>query len=126
MQAIISLGLSRLAVVVLPMRRIAPWLGQKMVESRRTNAPEQTIAAEQIAWAVKTMSGYTPWDSNCLTQAIAAKRMLQRAEIPSTIYMGVAHRGTQALEAHAWLRSGTLVVTGAREMPRYTVVSTFA
>jgi hypothetical protein len=97
-----------------------------MRESPDTDRPEQQAAVERVSWAVQTMSGCTPWESNCLAQAIAAKRMLQQFEIPSTLYLGVARKDSEELEAHAWLRSGTVVVTGARERVRFTVVSTFA
>ena len=125
-RAVSWLGLARLAVLTLPLRWIAPYLGQPMQESPDTNRPEQRAAVEGVAWAVQTMSRYTPWDSNCLAQAIAAKRMLQLYDIPSTLYLGVAREDSEGLEAHAWLRSGALVVTGAQEMPRFTVLSTFA
>ena len=97
-----------------------------MRESPDTHGPEQQAAVERVSWAVQTMSRCTPWKSNCLAQAIAAKRMLQQLEISSTLYLGVVRKGIGGLEAHAWLRSGTVVVTGAQEMGRFTVVSTFA
>ena len=120
------LGVARLTVLILPLRWIAPYLGHPMRESPDTHRPEQQAAAERIAWAVNTMSRFTPWDSNCFAQAIAAKRMLQQFKIPSTLYLGVVRKDAQELEAHAWLRSGTIVVTGARDMGRFTVVSRFA
>ena len=125
-RAVLWLGLARLAVVLLPLHAITPYLGRHMEESCQNNTPQQQITAEQISWAVKTMQGFTPWDSNCMAQAIAAKRMLQRVQIPSTLYIGVARKEAQELEAHAWLRSGTLVVTGAEEMARYKVMSKFS
>ncbi|MEO1800116.1 MAG: lasso peptide biosynthesis B2 protein, partial [Cyanobacteria bacterium J06629_2] len=72
------------------------------------------------------ISYYTPWQSKCLVQAIAAKRMLQSRKIVSTLYLGVTRNSHQSLEAHAWLRSGQMYLTGGREREEFTVVATFA
>jgi hypothetical protein len=126
LQAVSWLGLARLAVLTLPMPWITPYLGRHRQESPHTDQPGQGAVVKQVAWAVQMMSRCTPWDSNCLAQAIAAKRMLQRRKISSTLYLGVARKDAAALEAHAWLRSGTVVVTGAQGMDRSTVITTFA
>lgn len=120
------LGVARLAVLTLPLRWIAPLLGQYMQESAATADLEQEAAALRVEWAVGTMSRYTPWKSNCLAQTIAAKRMLQRRRIRSTLYLGVARSDTLGLDAHAWIRSGTRVVAGEQGMARFTAVATFA
>jgi hypothetical protein len=52
--------------------------------------------------------------------------MLQRRRIPSTLYFGVAKDPDGNLKAHAWLRSGTQMVTGAAGRKQFTVVATFA
>ena len=125
-QAVSWLGFARLAVVTLPLRWIAPFLGHYMRESPAIDRPEWQTTVRRVSWAVSMMSRYTPWKSNCLAQAIAAKCMLQRRQVPSTLYLGIARNTSEELDAHAWLRSGKVVVTGAPEMPRFTVVSTFA
>jgi hypothetical protein len=126
MQAVSGLGVARLAVLTLPLRWIAPFLGHYMQESPATDRPAQQTMVMRVSWAVCTMSRYTPWESTCLAQAIAAKRMLQRLQIPSTLYLGVARNDAGGVEAHAWLRSGKRVVTGAPGMARFTTVGTFA
>jgi hypothetical protein len=55
--------------------------------------------------------------------------MLHRRGIPSTLYLGVAKPSPGSdtpLEAHAWLRSGAVHVTGGARVDRYAVVATFA
>jgi hypothetical protein len=71
------------------------------------------------------VQGYTPWNSNCLVQTIAAKLILQRRGVSSTLYLGVAPDTHEALQAHAWLRSGSIILTGAPGHRRYTVIATF-
>ena len=126
LQAVSWLGLARLAVLTLPLPWIIPYLGRHKQESPHADQPGQEAAVKQVSWAVQMMSRFTPWDSNCLAQAIAAKHMLQRRKLPSTLYLGVARKDAAALEAHAWLRSGTVMVTGAQGMERFTVVAIFA
>jgi hypothetical protein len=50
--------------------------------------------------------------------------MLRRRGIHSTLYLGV-DRAT-GFDAHAWVRVGRVIVTGAPEHRRFSVVSTFA
>jgi hypothetical protein len=52
--------------------------------------------------------------------------MLKCRGVHSTLYLGVAKEGEKGLSAHAWLRSGTLVLTGGPGKERFTVISTFA
>ena len=82
----------------------------------------------RVSWAVRTASGYTPWTSNCLPQAIAPKRLLQQRQIRSTLYLGLRHSEERLgeMEAHAWLRSGKFVIVGGRGEQHFTVLATFA
>jgi hypothetical protein len=81
---------------------------------------------KQIGWAVGVMSRHTWWDSKCLAQAIAAQWMLRRRAVPGTLYLGMSKDGAQDLIAHAWVRSGHVILTGASRQRWFTVVSTFA
>ena len=120
------LGISRLAVSILPFRCLVPWLGRHMAESPGTGVPACEEQLKRISWAVVATSRHMPWKRKCLAQAMAGKKMLQRRGIASTLYLGVAKEGENALIAHAWLRSGSRILTGARGRKKYTVVSTFA
>jgi hypothetical protein len=51
--------------------------------------------------------------------------MLRRRGVPSTLYLGVMKDDTAGLSAHAWVRSGDVVLTGATGRERFTVISTF-
>ena len=125
-EAVIWLGIARLAVLVMPFRWIAPFLGRHMAESPQTTESEQKEIAERISRVVQTVSRHMPWECKCLTQAIACKNMLKRRGLQTTLYLGVAKGGEGNLKAHAWLRSGDMIVTGARGMDQCAVVSTFA
>jgi len=117
---------ARLAVWFVPFRRLAAGLGDKMVESPAAENEVQRATVAPIGWAVQGLGRRLPWMSQCLVQAVAATWMLQRRRIPSTLYFGLAKDVSGQLEAHAWVRSGTQVLTGARGRDAFTVVATFA
>jgi len=129
----ILLGLARLAINIVPLRRLAPWFGTQSQETPGEISPVQLHEAERIAWAVRSVSPHTPWQSNCYPQAFTAKLLLRRKQIPSTLYLGATIRQntvgqpatTSAITAHAWLRCGSLYVTGGRGHDTYAVLAFF-
>lgn len=100
-----------------------------MAASARDPDARDTDLARRIGWAMGAVASRTPWRSLCLEQAIAAKAMLRRRGMSNTLHLGVA-RGAESPErsvvAHAWLRCGSINVTGGGDVSRYTVVATFA
>ena len=117
------LALARVAVLVVPFRRLAPHLGTAATESDRDEPLDEM--ARRVGWAVRAASRVTPWKTPCLAEAIAGQRMLRRRGIPSTLYMGLSKDG-QALAAHAWLRCGPAILTGRAERGQFTAVASFA
>ncbi|GIP43224.1 hypothetical protein J45TS6_16830 [Paenibacillus sp. J45TS6] len=110
----------------LPFVRIAPFLGAEQQETTFERHPIKEKTALHIAKVIYKVSKHTPWKSECMVIGIAAMKMLQRRRIASTLYFGIAKNDDQQLIAHAWLRSGTLYVTGAEGIEKFTVVNKFA
>ena len=52
--------------------------------------------------------------------------MLRRLGIANTLYLGVGKEEGKGLVAHAWLRCGGTILTGASGCERFTVVGKFA
>lgn len=120
------LGFTRLAINTLPFLRLERLLGQRMAETAEEAPIVHLRQAHKIAWAIRTVSPYTPWTSNCFPQALTAKILLRRRGISSTLYMGAAFKeGGAALEGHAWLRCGPMYVTGGDGSKHYVAVATF-
>ncbi len=126
LEALFWLGLSRLAVLTLPFRWITPYMGQARTVSPVDDVSVDVAQVRQIARAIRRTSPHTPWDSNCLAQALTAKRMLHRRRINCTLYLGLKKDDDNQLAAHAWLRSGSFILTGGSGLERYAVVVTFA
>ncbi len=122
------LGIARLLVLTIPFRWLAPSLGEPKRESDTEMAPGEIRMARIIGQAIRSAAGNTPWQSVCLPQAVAAQWMLKRRRIAATLYLGLARPGKDAdqLTAHAWLRCGQIILTGAPGHRKFTVVATFA
>lgn len=126
-EAFACLILARAAVITLPFRWIASVLGHQNIASANTDqmAMEFAPLLRKVSWAIWLVSKHVPWNSNCLAQAIAGHCMLRRRHIPSTLYFGMTKNSDGQLEAHAWLSSGGIILTGKTEFDRYAVVATF-
>jgi hypothetical protein len=85
------------------------------------------VIAAQIGWAVRATATRTPWQSTCLTQALAGAQMLKCRSLPVTLRLGAARspKKSNKLEAHAWLHCGDVTLTGQHDRDRFTVLATF-
>jgi len=125
LEAACFLLVTRLVLFCLPFRKIAGWFGSAGAESRASVSTIHAATARQVGWAVENMSRHTPWQSRCLAQAIAAWWMLARRGIGCTVYFGVAPASTKQLNAHAWLRCGSVIVTGGVGHEKFKVITCF-
>jgi hypothetical protein len=110
-----------------PFRRIAPLLGRDLCAAPAVPLVDgrQMQRALHIGRAVRTAARYTPWESKCLVQAMAARVLLGVARIPYALFLGVARGPGGSLEAHAWVLAGPASVTGVNGFGRFTVIATF-
>ena len=126
LEAVFWLGLARLALLLVPFRRLAVHLGTPSHETPAQNLDQAaTERARTVGGAVQRAARNLPWDCRCMAQALAGKAMLRRRGLPSTLYLGVAKDEAADLCAHAWLRCGDAVITGGEGADRFTVLSTF-
>lgn len=127
METFIFLGLARVAVLTLPFRWVASVIGEQSsditIDDEIDNLPPMTV--KRVARAIRKVSRYTPWQSNCLAKAIAGQFMLRRRRIGSTLYFGLLKDNEGEFMAHAWLRSGGTILSGGGELDRYTIVGKF-
>jgi len=123
------------ALVLVPLARLGLWIvpygrvRRMMSVSRRD--PESTAAGArpratarhtpgEIAWAVRAVSRRVP-AASCLTQALAAQRLLAQDGYPSRLQIGVARSPTGTFEAHAWLEcEGRIVIGEIDDLTRFT------
>ena len=126
LQAYAGLGLARLAIQTIPFAKLAPFLGKHMTESIGEIPVEKMDQARRVAWAIRRSTPFTPWNSDCLPQAITAKYLLRWRGIDSTLYLGAALDDARSLKAHAWRRCGSGYVTGGAGHKEFGVLASFA
>jgi hypothetical protein len=124
-EAFIMLGFSRFVLLTLKFKKIAPKLGGYMRQAPEEANALQITEAREVGWAVNVMSRHTSWESKCLVQAMAAKLMLSRRKLKSTLYLGMTKDENGKLMAHAWIKSCGLTLTGDGNTEKFTVISLF-
>lgn len=128
LEAFVLLGVARLLVLCIPFRWLARTLGQHMRESAQDVAASDVELAVLVGRAVQSAASNTPWESVCLPQAVTGQWMLKRRRVVATLYLGVmkAEQKPEQLAAHAWLRCGDRILTGAAGHRQFTVISMFS
>jgi uncharacterized membrane protein YbjE (DUF340 family) len=71
---------------------------------------------------IRRLKKRIPWDAKCFEEAIAAKKVLEKNNLKTTIYLGVAKKDERSLIAHAWLKSGNVFITGKKGHKTHTIV----
>ena len=128
-EAVLCLGIVRAAILVLPFA----WVARRLALETGTPAASpmagdtaSRAAAMRVGRAIRVAASRTPWESKCLAQALAAAVMLRWRQIPFVLTLGVAKAMEQkpGIDAHAWLFSGDVLLTGAG-YERYSVIAQF-
>jgi len=122
------LGMARTLIFTVSLRRLAPHLGRAcgvapwvpLLDDR------QQARALQIGRAVRLAARYTPWQSNCLAQAVAARLLLGCYGIPYALFFGLMRDpASPVVKAHAWVAAGRVPVTGGASFGHFAVVGVF-
>lgn len=122
------LGLSKAVIFTVSFHRLAPYLGRAVGVTPWVPllAPTQEARALKIGRTIRLAARYTPWTSNCFSQAVAARLLLSFYRIPYALYFGLKRDpDTGEFKAHAWVAAGRVPVTGGTSFGHYTVVSCF-
>ena len=116
--AALLLAAIRLGLTLLPYRQLRKLVDRlARVASRRQPAP--SASAERIAWAVTRASRSVP-AATCLTQALAARVLLERRGHPASVRIGIGRAEGAPLLAHAWVECEGRIVLGGTDLTRYT------
>ena len=128
LQTWVLLGVARVLIDRLPFPRLERLLGSRFAESGGTLDAGDASQVRRVSWAIERVSPHTPWNSNCFPQALAAKWLLRRRGVASTLYLGAKFdpSNREQLMAHAWLRAGTSYVTGGNAGRSHGAVASFA
>ena len=121
-------ALASLAVAQIRIRLIAPrnWRSQfgpiDSHDGGTAIAPDQVEPVRRIRLAITRAARNLPTDPNCLPQALAARAMLRRRGIATSLFLGVERDPAGEPHFHAWLKVGPEWVTGMCDETRYTLL----
>lgn len=125
-EATVCLLFVKLALRVVPFRRLATYLGGHGQASPTEVDNATRDCARLVGRALRVARRRLPFQSRCLVMAIAALLMMKRRRLDSTLYFGVATGDGDELQAHAWVTVGDVMVTGGAGRHGHVVVGQFA
>jgi hypothetical protein len=80
----------------------------------------------RIKTAVARCNRYAPWNTECLTQALTAKQMLNLRKVDSLLIIGFRKDAEGEIGGHAWLKVGPYFITGYRpDLDEYVINGQF-
>ena len=104
-------------------KELAAKLGSSKAESSQKPI-EPTQEMRYLKGLIPRIAELLPWRCVCFPQAIAGQKILNKKNIPSTLYLGL-QKEDEEMKAHAWLRAGQYIVTGDNGIHRYTIINSF-
>lgn len=117
-------GWNRFQMLYRPFPVISRRWGRPGLETDTLTANREMV--KFVSWAVPAVCKRTPWKSLCLVQAMTARQLLLKQGISCTMYMGACRDEQGNAQAHAWLRSGDVLVTGGDgDLSRYAVTGVY-
>ena len=131
LQAYLVLGKVRYSLLRRPFKKLVAGLDvSRDAVVQAPLEPSARATALAVGWAVRTAAGFTPWESTCLVQVLAAQRLLQKRGIAGVFYLGATNTGardeTSGFFAHAWLMCNGEFITGESGHRNYAVISSFS
>ena len=120
-EAIVLVLVAKALIASVPPRRWRSRFGA--VGERSHGTPRDVATVRRVRLAILRALNNVPGAPNCLPQALAARWMLDRRGIASSLFIGtqVDHHGTRRF--HAWLKVGEEWVTGLCDETRYTLLT---
>lgn len=122
-------GIARAFINLFPLKALAPYFGalHKNIIFSTVLTQSQRNHAIQLRRSIALAAKYTPWDSNCLTQAMVAKFWCARLHIPYVLYIGFTKNADKpsGYASHAWLTAGPVAITGEHSFSSFNVVSSY-
>lgn len=117
----------RFSMFFLPFRLYKGLLGEMQVSANEEYTNEQMVEAKRIRNIVLSVCNNTPWESKCLVQAVACKKMLEKKGIKTTLFLGIdPNFESRKMDAHAWLKMGDNILTGRHGHERFKVVNFYS
>lgn len=113
LRACVDLAIARVMLLTISPDQLMTRNGFSVAKKGTGYAPQDRVKrVERVAKAVALAARHVPWRSDCLIQALAARRRLNSSGLESELRLGVRKKIDGSLDAHAWLLQGEMTVTG--------------
>ncbi|MGL6267877.1 MAG: lasso peptide biosynthesis B2 protein [Chitinophagaceae bacterium] len=116
----------KFSLIFLPFKVVLNRQGKINSETPDTTDNFSVAYRKDLKSAMRLCEKYTFWKTECYTLALTAKILLNRNDIPGTIYIGFKKEEDGKYEGHAWLRSYDMIITGGEKMDNYLVHSFYS
>ena len=126
LEASVALLFAKILISFTKLKSITKLLGKSNQVPKGSGTDIDLLKVSEVSYSVQTMSRFTPWESNCLVQACAAKYMLNRRKQLSTVYFGLAKDEQGSIIAHAWVKCGKHFVTGGDGSTHFITTGSFS
>ena len=104
------------------------WMGKPVDLQHQMSDPnaDQLTTLRAVKLALTRCDRYVPWNTECYTQALTARIMLRRRQIPMLLYVGFKKQEDEPLQGHAWTSCGSYILTGYRaDLSSYSINGCF-
>jgi hypothetical protein len=104
------------------------WMGKPVDLQHQMSDPnaDQLTTLRAVKLALTRCDRYVPWNTECYTQALTARIMLRRRQIPMLLYVGFKKQEDGPLQGHAWTSCGAYIMTGYRtDLTSFTINGCF-
>ena len=123
MEAMIFLAVARGLIRFVPFRywngKLGALSGGDSVANIEVDSAKLAIA-KTIGQCVRRSASHAPFQAVCLPQALAARWMLKRRDIPNQLFIGARPKqDSRMIDLHAWLKVGDMVLTGRYEHAQF-------
>lgn len=122
--AIYYSSISRFLTLFISFKKYSKKIGKQGIETSYEEIENEAFVLV-VKKSINRIKNILPWRFACLEQAITAKKMLNRKNIPSTVYFGLS-KSNNDLTAHAWVRVGNKFIAGASNIENFTVIAYFS
>ena len=104
------------------------WMGKPVNHRYQISDPsaDQLTTLRAVKLALSRCHRYAPWNTECYTQALTARIMLRRRQIPMLLFVGFKKQEDGPLQGHAWTSCGSYILTGYRaDLSSYSINGCF-
>jgi hypothetical protein len=147
LEAMFYLLVARLALRVIPFRRLTWFFERPPRRPQDTFAERQRIGAaarmpftarqdeitgtererfrKGVQWLINEAAWFLPGETVCFPRAIVAQAILRRLGMAATLYYGAATLPERGLTAHAWVQDGSQVIVGRSDGQDYHILARY-